>query len=720
MIPHHAYSRYLVIILLDIFLTCGLFGQLNATCETNSPTCVNGKCNSGMCVCDTCWTGETCNEWFHRIPKFTQNVFTFEMKLMNWINGSYIGRLHLDDENSSTALCGGVQFNIDPASDCLPIAVDLTTGIFRVNSCYGVINNSRPFTFQVTVTNSDTPSNISDKAVVNIFIDESYSNETTGSGASFDRRAITPPNNINITFSKAYTKGYPNYCLFDTWFVDSTFNLPPGNNSFIINVYGPSLNNVIYGYIEYLSAYYNGTNLASNYSIKFSDFTNVNNYSSPSKFSMTCQIGVSSTPANKKDDFSLKIRFKVGLFPEIPAPPVGTNLTFKLEALLTPKVTAELFMIVSSSCPVQYDAVNFSNCPKLVNIGGVYEYSVDYFISRPIGDYVFTFSTDEYSASIGHIYLTMPTTFSAYPEGYKIDTQQLVTYTNILTTFGYVSVSNLQNLGVYDTTLPISNRSVRLTVFVQIYKASLTVAKFEAKISPTGKNSTVNYCESQVVRYGGNNMPGKNFITVKDNPILDEVEKLGIFNIEMTMKPKTSGYFLLFGHIFARKIFELCSVDYMLQDGNITRKPSKVPTITIKKVEPQNSQPIVNYSTVVEVRVKFVDDFVYLPVVFLLQVNTSEAKIIRQKIQTIGYLLKTVAPVAYSFPVTDDSATMNITSVYANETCSDGQCDIAIRYSIIPITTNQFVITSTIICGSVNYTNTLNMTPQSKYFLEPV
>lgn len=103
---------------------------------------------------------------------------------------------------------------------------------------------------------------------------------------------------------------------------------------------------------------------------------------------MTCQIGVSSTPANKKDDFSLKIRFKVGLFPEIPAPPVGTNLTFKLEALLTPKVTAELFMIVSSSCPVQYDAVNFSNCPKLVNIGGVYEYSVDYFISRPIGDYV--------------------------------------------------------------------------------------------------------------------------------------------------------------------------------------------------------------------------------------------------------------------------------------------------------------------------------------------
>ncbi|KAH8871434.1 histone arginine demethylase JMJD6 [Schistosoma japonicum] len=512
----------------------------------------------------------------HRIPKFTQNVFTFEMKLMNWINGSYIGRLHLDDENSSTALCGGVQFNIDPASDCLPIAVDLTTGILRVNSCYGVINNSRSFTFQVTVTNSDTPSNISDKAVVNIFIDESYSNETTGSGASFDRRAITPPNNINITFSKAYTKGYPNYCLFDTWFVDSTFNLPPGNNSFIINVYGPSLNNVTYGYIEYLSAYYNGTNLASNYSIKFSDFTNVNNYSSPSKFSMTCQIGVSSTPANKKDDFSLKIRFKVGLFPEIPAPPVGTNLTFKLEALLTPKITAELFMIVSSSCPVQYDAVNFSNCPKLVNIGGVYEYSVDYFISRPIGDYVFTFSTDEYSASIGHIYLTMPTTFSAYPEGYKIDTQQLVTYTNILTTFGYVSVSNLQNLGVYDTTLPLSNRSVRLTVFVQIYKASLTVAKFEAKISPTGKNSTVNYCESQVVRYGGNNMPGKNFITVKDTPILDEVEKLRFFNIEMTMKPKTSAYYLLFGHLFDRRIIELCSVDYMLQDGNITRKVSSM------------------------------------------------------------------------------------------------------------------------------------------------
>ncbi|KAK4470606.1 hypothetical protein MN116_006144 [Schistosoma mekongi] len=232
----------------------------------------------------------------HRIPKFAHNIFTFEMKLMDWINGSYIGRLYLNDENSSTALCGDVQFNIVPVSDCLPIAVDLTTGILRVNSCYGVINNSRSFTFQVTVASSDTPSNISDKAVVNILIGESYSDETTDSEASLDKR--------------------------------------------------------------------------------------------PLKFSMTYQVSVSSAPANKKDDYSLKIRFKVGLFPEIPAPPVGTNLTIKLEALLTPKITAELYMIVSSSCPVQYDAVNFANCPQLVNIGGVYEYSVDYFISRPIGDYV--------------------------------------------------------------------------------------------------------------------------------------------------------------------------------------------------------------------------------------------------------------------------------------------------------------------------------------------
>ncbi|KAK4467455.1 hypothetical protein MN116_009035 [Schistosoma mekongi] len=416
---------------------------------------------------------------------------------------------------------------------------------------------------------------------------------------------------------------------------------------------------------------------------------------------------------------------------------------------------------------------------------------------------LFTFSTDEYSASIGHIYLTLPTTFSVYPEGYRIDTQQLVTYTNILTTFGYVSVSNLQNLGVYDTTLSMSSRSVRLTVFVQTYKTSLTIAKFEAKISPTGKNSTVNSCESQVVRYEGNYLAGRNFLTIKDTPLLDEAEKLRIFNIELTIKPKTSAYYFLYSHIYDRRNMELCSVDYMLQDGNITRKvrlisdylvdfgnrygattplgvfqnkntstvtynfqcgvklideanfdsvrltfrlmidegfintvnlnlsmlspmktlstipPSKVPTITIKKVEPQNSQPIVNYSTVVEVRVKFVDDFVYLPVVFLLQVNTSEAKIIRQKIQTIGYLLKTVAPVAYSFPVTDNSAQLNIPSVYLNETCSDGQCDMAIRYSIIPISTKQFVITSTVTCGSVNYINTLNMIPQSNYSNQP-
>ncbi|CAH8290678.1 unnamed protein product, partial [Schistosoma intercalatum] len=78
---------------------------------------------------------------------------------------------------------------------------------------------------------------------------------------------------------------------------------------------------------------------------------------------------------------------------------------------------------------------------------------------------------------------------------------------------------------------------------------------------------------------------------------------------------------------------------------------SKTPVVTIEKVEPRNSQPTVNFSTIVEVRVKFIEDFVYMPITFQLQVNSNEAIIIRQSIQTIGYLLKAVALVGYDFSV---------------------------------------------------------------------
>ncbi|VDP55173.1 unnamed protein product [Schistosoma margrebowiei] len=102
---------------------------------------------------------------------------------------------------------------------------------------------------------------------------------------------------------------------------------------------------------------------------------------------MTSQILVSSAPADDEKNFSIRMRFKTGLFPERTPPPIGTSLVVTTEALLTPKITVDFSMIVSSNCPTQYDAVNFIKCPQSVNYGGVYDYSVNFFLSRPIGDY---------------------------------------------------------------------------------------------------------------------------------------------------------------------------------------------------------------------------------------------------------------------------------------------------------------------------------------------
>uniref|UniRef100_A0A5K4FBT8 GOLD domain-containing protein n=1 Tax=Schistosoma mansoni TaxID=6183 RepID=A0A5K4FBT8_SCHMA len=187
---------------------------------------------------------------------------------------------------------------------------------------------------------------------------------------------------------------------------------------------------------------------------------------------MTSQILVSSVPADDKENFSIRMRFKIGLSPERGAPPMGTNLIVITEALLTPKITVDFSMVVSSNCPTQYDAVNFIKCPQLVDYGGVYDYSVNFFISRPIGDYTFTFSIDQYSASIGHISLTLPPTFATSPEGYKINTEEFVTMNTVLTIFGYASVTNLLNLGmVNDSTLSLTNEiSYYIPIFTANYK----------------------------------------------------------------------------------------------------------------------------------------------------------------------------------------------------------------------------------------------------------
>ncbi|CAH8517936.1 unnamed protein product [Schistosoma turkestanicum] len=505
-----------------------------------------------------------------------------------------------------------------------------------------------------------------------------------------------------------------------------------------MNLFGPSLNSVPYGYIEYLFTYRNGTNIANNYAIRLSNLTYLNNYSSPTRFSMTIQTSVSSAPANNTNDFSIRMRFKVGLFSQLPTPANGASLPFRMEALLTPRITVNLSMIVSSNCPIQNDAVTFIRCPSIVDYGGFYEYSVDFFISRPIGDYTFSFSTDEFSASIGNMFLSLPPTFAVFPESYRTNTEEKVTWSAVLTTYRYLSVTNLQNLGVYDTSLPIANRSVRLTVYIAIYTISLSVVKFVARVSPTGQNSTMNVCESRYSKYTNFNSHLRNLITVRDTPVFNRPETIQYFTVQVIIRPSTTGSYVLTTQFQGKMLGENCYVDYLLPVANGVRKIrlitdfsysskgrtsattyigtfvnanafnltynfqvgiklnydttyvlgdvvridfvlrvpfatvftqsatfpitsmaqptstvplSRTPLLTIERVVPRNSQPMVNFTTIVEVRAKFIQDFVYMPVIFQLQVNPTEANILRQNFQTIGYLIQTVAPVAFNLAV---------------------------------------------------------------------
>ncbi|CAH8544945.1 unnamed protein product [Schistosoma turkestanicum] len=474
-----------------------------------------------------------------------------------------------------------------PLTKYLPVVVDVTSGNLKVNSTYEEVKNETPFTFQVTVMNAVESLNISDEAVVTILINERYSDQKTETGSAvFERAFINPPTNIDVKFYRKYPTDNPNYCLYDEWFIDMVMILPPGNHNLLINLFGPSFNKLYYGYIEYLFVYYNGTNIMNNYSIQFSNFIYLGNNSMPAVYTMLAQFSVSSFPSNNTEDFSIKMRFKVGLSREKPILPT-----------VTPKITMEISMIVTTTCPIQSDLITFVNCPAVVYIGGVYEYTMDYFISRPFGDYIFTFSTDEYSASIGHISLTLPPTFSAFPEDYKINTEQLVTSKFIMTTIGYVNVTNLQNFGVYDKTLPASNRSVRLTAFVIIFRTTLPSIKFEAKMSLAGTSSTVNYCETTVDTYTAHVMAGNNFMTITETPMKYEPEKVQFLTVQVTVTPFTQGVYAFRISNQGKLIAEPSFVDYLITANNTIKKVRLITEYTLSSGMIKGSNTVIGVFT---------------------------------------------------------------------------------------------------------------------------
>ncbi|VDP80159.1 unnamed protein product [Schistosoma curassoni] len=118
------------------------------------------------------------------------------------------------------------------------------------------------------------------------------------------------------------------------------------------------------------------------------------------------------------------------------------------------------------------------------------------------------------------------------------------------------------------------NRSVRLTVFIQIYRPSLVSVKFEAKISPLGKNSTVNFCESQLIAFAGPNLVANNVLTLKDTSVVNQAEKLQFFNLQLSILPSTTALYNIYITYTGKIKAEPCSVDYLLTENNSTKKVS--------------------------------------------------------------------------------------------------------------------------------------------------
>ncbi|CAH8857288.1 unnamed protein product [Trichobilharzia szidati] len=563
-----SHLKCLTVILLTTSMILCISGESVETCEVNSGNCIHGQCINGVCVCETCWTGENCGERLSRKPTFIQRQFKFEKKLSDIIDGGVIGRLPLSDENSSIATCGNVHFEIVSNASQLPLQIDSKSGILYSNNLLEKTQIYRTVEFNVTIREDNNHLGVLDEAIVRVSIYDSHSDEEVERRVSRVKRAvITAPTVGSIKFYRSNTKKDASYCLYDTWFVDLDITLPPGNHNPIINVYGPAITGSYRGYITYLFSNFSGVNVVNNSTMQFTDLTYIGGRSLPSRFTMLLgPTTILSSPSTNLSDFTFKIRFTVGLFSDMAAPSIGTNLIFNLDAILDTNISVALPLVVSEICPQQNDAVKFIKCPQEVAFGGVYEYSVEFFISRPISDYVFTFSAFSRTTSIGHMFITIPDTFATYPEIYEMNTEQTSFNSYFHTSLSSISVKNLQSLGLYDTSLSISNRSVRLTAYIQISTRSLPTERFEARIEPTGMNVTTGICESAGYRYSNYVNVSQCSMVVGDIEFMDQLEMVKYFNVQLIMPYLTSGFFTLNSLSITSTYAEIYHVEYLYVD----------------------------------------------------------------------------------------------------------------------------------------------------------
>ncbi|CAH8554276.1 unnamed protein product [Heterobilharzia americana] len=357
MLINKAQSRRSGSILLTVVAIWSLFGQSVNACKNNPFTIIFTTSVS-------------------RKATFTQREYIFEIKLTQPIYEDAIGRLSLNDENSSLATCETVQFSVVTEAADLPIYIDSETGVLHLHSFNEEAVGNRTFTFKVTVRNFGTLSIISDEAAVNLSVYQTYSDRQGKSSIKLTKRGmISGPTESSIAFYRSNTKKDSSYCLFDTWFVDSEIILRPGNHNPVIKMYGPSLNGKYYGYIKYLFTYFNGTNVAKNATMGFTNVTYINAQSleTNAKIKMT-------------DIQPMQETEKIQYFPiQVSVPQFVASLYF-----VYVRIKSTLFVDI---CYLEYLLVDTANSNKTRNIRLISEFDTNTAVWRrpfsitPIGIY---------------------------------------------------------------------------------------------------------------------------------------------------------------------------------------------------------------------------------------------------------------------------------------------------------------------------------------------
>ncbi|CAH8572376.1 unnamed protein product [Schistosoma margrebowiei] len=295
------------------------------------------------------------------------------------------------------------------------------------------------------------------------------------------RRSVNPSNlQLLVTRSDTATN---TLCPTEVIALSVQLGLPAGTTPITVELFGPTKDTIIYGFVEFIDISYIGVRVSNrDFSIGVRNTTIETDYEYKNTYTAVdlSSVTVIDIP-NVVENYSLTLRFAVGLWS-------NNSIVDGMQFICNCKVSDGISVVTSTTtitsrklCTVFQPELNMlSNFPYIVP-GDILLFQAEAYFTFETGNYTFTVYIIGSSSTISNFEVILGNGMN-YPEGSEVrQSEDDLTLTKQID----VQIKGLKNKNARATYLTKSNRSVKLNAYIQAvtYPSTRAIIGFRFRYS---------------------------------------------------------------------------------------------------------------------------------------------------------------------------------------------------------------------------------------------